>query len=56
MPWDELLPDLISLIEKKTMLRNDEILAGLVIGDSGIEVKITRKRGRKTNEVGVDKT
>ncbi|MDB5200540.1 MAG: hypothetical protein JWO92_2503 [Chitinophagaceae bacterium] len=42
--WDSLLP----VINQMVRLRPDEIIDGLVINDTDIRVKISRKRGRKT--------
>lgn len=41
--WEQLNP----AIEKCVMLRPDELIEGYVITDKGIDVNISRKKGRK---------
>lgn len=47
VPWDSLLPAINNFVR----LRPDEIIDGLVINDTDIRVKISRKKGRKTTKL-----
>lgn len=45
VPWDALLPKINDFVR----LRPDEVIDGLIITDTDIRVKISRKKGRKVN-------
>lgn len=44
--WSALMP----AIENFVRLRPDEVIDGLAVNDTDIRVKISRKKGRKTNK------
>lgn len=43
-PWDSMLPTISQFVR----LRPDEVIDGLVVSETDIKVKISRKKGRKT--------
>lgn len=43
LSWDAVLPTISQFVR----LRSDEVIDGLVVSESDIKVKISRKRGRK---------
>lgn len=44
--WNALLPTITEFVR----LRSDEVIDGLVVSEEDIQVKISRKKGRKTKK------
>lgn len=43
--WQQLLPAINEIIR----LRDDEVLDGFIVSENGLKIKLSRKKGRKTN-------